>query len=256
MFKPTKKILLPAILLLATTISLLAQIPQKPVPARFVNDYASLFSDSQVRELEKQMQEFSDTSSNQITIVTTEDLGGLTPAEYATQIGDNWGVGSSQFNNGIVVLVKPKLPDSNGEIFIAVGYGLEGAIPDAYCQRITHKIMLPYFKENDYYTGVKEGCNVIAQLALGEYQGFDNNDEGGSGFWFFAIIIVLILLLGLLASKHKGGSNKNNSGGSGTYIPPVHTYNNDSFGRSSGGSFRGGSFGGGKFGGGGGGSSW
>ena len=58
-------------------------------------------------------------------------LYGFDKADLAFRIGEEWGVGSDRFDNGIVMLIKPKTATSAGELFIATGYGLEGAIPDA-----------------------------------------------------------------------------------------------------------------------------
>ena len=108
-------------------------IPSRPVPQRLVNDYAKIFTPAQRESLERTLVSFDDTTSNQITVVTVTDLEGYSASEYATRIGLDWQVGSAEFDNGVVLLVKPKIGNSYGEVFIAVGYGLEGAIPDA-CQ--------------------------------------------------------------------------------------------------------------------------
>ena len=99
-------------------------IPSRPSPARLVNDLAGLFTDQQETELERMLVAFDDSTSNQIAVVTVNDLEGYEASEYATRIGIDWGVGSEKFDNGIVILVKPKT-SSAGQVFIAVGYGLE-----------------------------------------------------------------------------------------------------------------------------------
>jgi uncharacterized membrane protein YgcG len=142
-------------------------IPQRPEPARLVNDLAGLFSSSQTEHLERMLVAFDDSTSNQIAVVTVADLEGYDAAEYATRIGLDWGVGSEKFDNGVVILVKPKTT-SSGQVFIAVGYGLEGAIPDAYAKRIINNEMIPHFMQNDYFGGVYEACEIIMKLASGE----------------------------------------------------------------------------------------
>ena len=115
-------------------------VPSRPSPARLVNDLAGLFTDVQEAEMERMLVAFDDSTSNQITVVTVKDLEGYEASEYATRIGLDWGVGSEKFDNGVVILVKPKT-SSSGEVFIAVGYGLEGAVPDAYAKRIIENVM-------------------------------------------------------------------------------------------------------------------
>ncbi len=114
-------------LLLAIVSSVAVAIPPRPQPQRLVNDLAGMFSPAQVEELEHRLVAFDDTTSNQITVVTVSDLEGYEPAEYAVKIGTSWGVGSKDFNNGVVILVKPKTEDSGGKVSIQIGYGLEGA---------------------------------------------------------------------------------------------------------------------------------
>ena len=136
-------------------------VPSRPEPQRLVNDYAGIFQPHQTDELERMLVAFDDSTSNQIAVVTVLDLEGYSAAEYATQIGLEWQVGSARFDNGIVVLVKPKTADSSGQVFIAVGYGLEGAIPDAYVKRIINNEMIPHFMSEDYYGGVASACRTL-----------------------------------------------------------------------------------------------
>ena len=143
-------------------------IPLRPNPQRLVNDYARVFTREQAASLERMLVAFDDSTSNQIAVVTVTDLEGYAPAEYATRIGLEWQVGSEKFDNGIVLLVKPKVAGSAGQVFIAVGYGLEGAIPDAYAKRIIDNELIPHFMHGDYFGGVESACEVLMKLASGE----------------------------------------------------------------------------------------
>lgn len=249
---------------LAAVLSLSA-IPGRPVPPRLVNDYADIFTDEQERRLEATLVAFDDTTSNQITVVTVNDLEGYDPAEFATRIGLDWQVGTSDFNNGVVVLVKPKTAFSNGQAFIAVGYGLEGAIPDAYAKRIIENEMIPHFKVNDYFLGTEAACATLMKLASGEISVSDEMEEDDLGIVLAMAMLMLIGFIVIIAvfSSKNGGNN----GGGGHYqndaadlIGTILTYGSlldNSRGRSGGGfsgGFGGGSFGGGGFGGFGGGS--
>lgn len=240
-----------------------AAIPQRPEPARLVNDLAGLFSSEQTEHLEDMLVAFDDSTSNQIAVVTVNDLEGYDAAEYATRIGLDWGVGSSEFDNGIVILVKPKTTTS-GQVFIAVGYGLEGAIPDAYAKRIVNNEMIPHFMQNDYFGGVYEACELLMKLASGEISELREYEEDDTGAYIVLIFFVLMLIFFIIASKSdKGG--KGGNGGRRIYTGPIITIGNDfgpwgsprsggSFGGGFGGGF--GGFGGGSFGGGGAGGSW
>lgn len=239
-------------------------IPKRPEPARLVNDLAGLFSPEQTRDLEEMLVAFDDSTTNQIAVVTVTDLEGYDAAEYATRIGLDWGVGSEKFDNGIVILVKPKTT-SSGQIFIAVGYGLEGSIPDAYAKRIINNEMIPHFMNNDYYSGIDAACVTLMKLASGEISEPREHDEDEELLMiaFTMLMIGLIVLVVVISMKNGGGNGGN--GGRNVYGGPVITIGNDFGGWGSsgnhggfGGGFSGGfgGFGGGSFGGGGAGGSW
>ena len=190
----------------------------------------------------------------------------MSASEYAIRTGLEWGVGSEKFDNGIVILVKPKT-STPGEVFIAVGYGLEGAIPDAYAKRIVTNLMIPHFKENDYFGGVSEACGMLMKLASGEIsEATDGLDEEDDIIMIMAFLVVLTIILLILAIAMKNGNNGRGSGGSRyddvfTTGPIIIRGGNSFGGSSSGGGFGGGfggfgGFGGGSFGGGGAGGSW
>ena len=240
---------------LAFTLSAFA-IPSRPSPARLVNDLAGTFTTRQAEELERVLVAFDDSTSNQIAVVTLKDLEGYEPAEYATRIGLDWGVGSEKFDNGIVILVKPK-DRTAGKVFIAVGYGLEGAVPDAYAKRIINEVMIPHFRNDDYYGGVAEACKVLMRLAGGEISELreDEFDADDAGAIAGAVVTLIILIFVFVLITQNGGDNTGSGshrGGRTIYTGPVIT-SGRIYG---GGSSFGGGFGGGSFGGGGAGGSW
>lgn len=246
------------IVMMLTSVLTSSAIPARPNPPRLVNDFAGIFSANQRNELENILVAFDDSTSNQITVVTVEDLEGYEPSQYATQIGLEWQVGSSEFNNGIVVLVKPKNAFSSGKVFIATGYGLEGAIPDVYAKRIIDNIMIPHFKTGDYYTGVMNACDVLMQLASGEISEIRNKQEDAP--WLaFIVFFIVILGVALIVFAHSDDNDRSsgNRGHRTIYTGPIITSGRSYRGGSFGGGLGGfGGFGGGSFGGGGAGGSW
>ena len=239
-------------------------IPSRPEPPRLVNDLAGLFTEIQAASLERVLVAFDDSTSNQIAVVTVEDLEGYEASEYATRIGLDWGVGSERFDNGIVILIKPKNTTS-GQVFIAVGYGLEGAVPDAYAKRIINSEMIPHFMETDYFGGVSDACEILMKLASGEISEIREDEDDHEALIALAIFlfIIMILILVIASQEGKGGNGKGGNGGRRIYTGPIitsgHNYGGWSSSRGSfGGGFGGGfgGFGGGSFGGGGAGGSW
>lgn len=260
-----------AFLFLLVSLQVAAQIPERPVPPMLVNDLAGLFTSSEKYTLERRVVSFADSTSNQIAIVIVPQLYGYDKAELAYSIGEEWGVGQSEFDNGIVILVKPKTASSGGEVFIATGYGLEGVVTDAFARRVIEGAMIPHFRNNDYYGGVSAALDVLMPVISGEISSneFAGDDNGAAYvFMFFFALFVIILVL---SSK---GNNRNMGGGNhrggrnftatdafilGSILGNMSGTRGHSRGSFGGGSFGGGGFGGfggGSFGGGGAGGSW
>ena len=253
-------------LLLFLPISLGAQtlIP-RPDPPRLVNDFAGVLSSSELQALESKLVAFNDSTSNQIAVVIVSDLQGYDKSEFAYKVAKDWGVGQSDFNNGLLVLVKTKTDESLGQIFIATGYGLEGVIPDLACADIIDREIIPHLRENDYYGGLNAGTDVLMSLASGEYN-YDTYAGGGSSGSFPAVIFIIIIIAVIIMAS-AGNSNNKHIKKSGTSNLPLWLLlsmmgggksHGGSWGGFSGGSSGGGfgGFGGGSFGGGGAGGSW
>ena len=252
-------------ILFISSISFSYAFPTKPQPERLVNDLAKLFSNSERNELERILVNFANNTSNQITVVTVNDLEGYDVAAFATKIGLDWHVGSAKFDNGIVLLVKPKTFSSKGEVNISVGYGLEGAIPDIYAKNIIALYLVPHFKNNDYYLGVKSASEALMKLASGEISEVTTKKESKANPLLRLIIallpIVIILLLSFIGRNNgnNGGGGRRNNSTADSLMDAILIGSLLNSGRRSGGSFGGGfgggsSFGGGGFGGFGGGS--
>ena len=237
-------------------------IPERPNPPRLVNNLSSsdFLSSDEVARLEQKLQAFANETSNQIVIVIVDDLGGDEPWSYATELGQKWGVGQGKFDNGIVILIKPTGDEGQRNLHIAVGYGLEGAIPDLATKQIRENEMYPYFKRAEYYTALDKATTVLMAMAKGEYSsgayGKKNKNKLPAGL--IIPLIIFILLVIFKASKRGGGNGGLTMGAAGFIL-------GNAFGghRGGGGGFGGGGssggfggFGGGGFGGGGSGGNW
>lgn len=243
------------------------EIPERPVPPRLVNDFAGLLSTGEVNALEKKLVAFNDSTSTQLTVVIVKDLSGYDKSDYAQRIGEKWGVGQKGLDNGIVILLKPKTPESRGEVFIAPGYGLEGAIPDLVCADIIDREMLPAFRQGDYYRGLDRAVDVLMALASGEYSSDDYRKKSGGNPETIPGIILIIVVVTLYFIINSGRSNHNSISRRGSDLPfwlLLSMMNSGLSHRGSWGGFSGGDrggggfggFGGGSFGGGGAGGSW
>lgn len=249
---PTRPILafLSIILFAFNSIAVDSVIPERPDPPRLVNDFSGLLSKGQASKLENKLRAFNDTTSNQIAIVIVNSLNNYDPASFAYKIGETWQVGQGKFNNGIVILIKPKTGASGrGQAYIAVGYGLEPAIPDALAKRIVENEMIPNFKEDNYYKGLDQATDVLMKLASGEIseEGYNKSKETSGLLAFLPFIIIALVFILIRASGRRSHSIGKNV--------PFWTalWLGSSLGGRSGGHWGGFSGGGGGFGGGGGG---
>jgi uncharacterized protein len=196
---------------------------------------------------------FNDSTSNQITVVTIRDLQGYTAQQFAYEIGEQWGVGSKKYNNGIVIVLKPRNENGGGEVNISTGYGLEGAIPDAVCKRIIDEEMLPLYADGKYYDGTLKGVKVLMRIASGEISAADYDKTD----WVTLVVLMLVFIGCVVVVLRKrppsGGAAKSTKSTKGIFwggMGGFGTGGSSSWGGSNrGGGF--GGFGGGSFGGGG-----
>lgn len=253
-----KKFLVFSFLFLFLQGSLFAQdIPAKPNPPRLVNDFANQLNATELAQLESKLVTYNDSTSSQIVVVIVPTTGEYPIADYAFKLGRTWGVGQKDKDNGIVILWAA----TDRKVYIATGYGLEGAIPDAIAKRIISTVILPDFKTGMYFRGLDRGVDAIFKYATGEYKAdpLDTTDDEISPFMVF-IIVLLVILVFVWMSRNNRGGNGNNRGnrGGGLGGPIFWPYMTHSSGGSSSGNWGGGGggggfggFGGGSFGGGG-----
>jgi len=240
------------------------QLPVPGTPGSWVNDYANLFSASEVSQLDQKLNEFEFRSSTQIFVVTIDDNNGYPANMLAPLIGEAWGVGQQGKDNGIIILVDMQ----DRDMHIATGYGNEEYVTDLLAGRIVDHEIIPNFKNGEYFTGIDAATDVLISLLDGKFTADEyrkqTSSRGASAFGSVIFMIVLFsiifggrrrsagmgrsnlplwIALGMLSGNRHSGSWGNFSSGSG------------GFGGGGGfGGFSGG--GGGSFGGGGAGGSW
>lgn len=246
-------VILSALLLLGASTLFAQWTP--PRSSRLVNDYSSLLSSEQQASLEQRLVAFADSTSNQITIVITPTLHGDEIMAVAQRIGESWGVGQDKLSNGLVILIKSHSPDEDyGDVAISTGYGLEGALPDAFCKRIIDDKMIAPLSNGNYYQALIDALDVIEPVIAGEYSYSQyKKDETISGLIGLLVSIVVVVLLLLLVArynkKHPNNNSSNGMGGTPTGGMTFGSWPTSSGRFGSTGGF--GGFGGGHFGGGG-----
>src|SRR5690625_3137418 len=94
-------------IILISTFALQAQrdIPPKPSMQSSVYDEANLLNASQQAQLERKLINYADTTSTQIVVATISSLEGEEIGTYAAEWAHQWGIGQSQEDNGIFILM-------------------------------------------------------------------------------------------------------------------------------------------------------
>ena len=220
-----------------------------PSPSQYFNDYAKVASAATASQLNQALEEFERQSSDQIVVAVFPKMQSDSSIEdYTIRLFRSWAVGQKAKNNGAALFVFVQ----DHKMFLQVGYGLEGVLPDVLCKRIIDEQISPRFKSGDFDGGLAAGVQSIIAAAKGEYKGTGATvaDSKGSHGWISSLIsiglIVLIIIFALF------------SRGSGMFLPWLLLASSGSSrgwggGGSSGGGFSGG---GGSGGGGGAGGSW
>ncbi len=239
------------------------KVPSRPSPPQLVNNLSKQFpnfiSANEEAALEQKLAQFANETSNQIVVLIVDDLAGMDINAFAVEVGQSWGVGQGKFDNGVVLVIKPTGGKGQRDAYIAVGYGLEGVIPDITAKHIVEEDVTPNFEKEQYYQGIDAATTTLMKLAKGEINSAEYNKQHSAKssryLWILGAVILLIFFI-----SRKGGGGK---GGFGRGAATGFLIGSSGFGRSSfgGGGFGGGGggfggFGGGGFGGGGGGGKW
>src|SRR5690554_3377958 len=233
-------------------------IPPKPAKQTSVYDYINLLTPSQKNALENKLIRYADSTSTQIVCIIIGSTKGEDIAMLGAKWGQSWGIGQKGEDNGILIT----LAKDDRRADINTGYGIEYRITDRMAHQILNRIMIPEFKNENYYAGLDKGSDAIFSALKGEFkEGRDFNKKDEAPIPFFIIFIFIIILISLIIKGGKGGKGGGNKGSGLLDILIL-----SSLGRSGGfgvgvGSFGGGGgfgggFGGGGFGGGGASGGW
>ncbi|MBO0694612.1 MAG: TPM domain-containing protein [Verrucomicrobia bacterium] len=244
-------------ILLATSAQAAEVIP--PKPDRYFNDYAGVVSKEAAQRFNEQLAQFERETSDQVVVAIFPKMQSDSDiADYTQRVAQAWGVGQKERRNGVVLFVFVQ----DRKMFIQVGYGLEGALPDITAFDITENKIKPRFRNGDYEGGIAAGIDSIFKAIRGEYKGSGktvaekHRGGGASSIWSFLIFLVVLVIISRLVRRLGGWGYSSRSGG-----PVFFPMGGGGGGWSSGGGSGGGGFsgfggGGGSFGGGGAGSSW
>lgn len=230
---------------------LLEKLIREKTPG-YVYDFAGVLSPSSKDEIESLLRGLEEKTTAQVKVVTLASLEGGAIEDFAARLFEGWRFGQKDKDNGVLFLVATR----DRKMRIEVGYGLEGAIPDAAAGRLLDDYVVPRFRAGDMAGGLREGAAAIARAVAAEYgvavapvappprappsSGPESDGSVGASL----LTILFLIMFAIFAVRYpflatvlltRGGGGRGGFGG----------------GFGGGGGFRGGGFGGGMSGGGG-----
>jgi len=129
-----------------------------PKPIGIINDFGQIFTESQRTELSKILYDYDIETTRQIVVVTIDSIKPYDNIQrYATDLGQTWGVGNAEKDNGLVIVVC----NPCRQIGIATGTGTELILKDEICKEVIDNTIIPEFKNGEFYIGIKKG---VAEL--------------------------------------------------------------------------------------------
>ncbi|HVV71655.1 MAG TPA: TPM domain-containing protein, partial [Verrucomicrobiae bacterium] len=139
-----------------------------PAPKQYFNDYAHVVRPAEAARLNTTLENFERQTSDQILVVIYPKMQSDSSIEdYTVRLAQSWKVGQQGKDNGAVLFVFVQ----DRKLYLQVGYGLEGALPDALAKRIIENEIKPRFRSGDYDRGLDAGVTAILAAVKGEYKG-------------------------------------------------------------------------------------
>ncbi len=190
------KILCAFAFILVTSISFAQENQQLPNLKARVTDLTATLSSSEISSLESSLAQFEKEKGSQIVVLIIASTEPEAIEQYGIRLAEQWKIGRSNVDDGVILIVAK----NDRELRIEVGYGLEGAIPDIYAKRIIENIIVPNFRQGNFYEGIKEGCDAIISLikkeelpAVTSDYSSSSTSEAENNFYTFGFIILIII---------------------------------------------------------------
>jgi uncharacterized protein len=167
-------------------------------PKQYFNDYAKVVSAETARQLNGQLEAFERTNSSQIVVAIFPKLPqGAVMEDFTVRTFQHWKVGQAGKDNGALFFVFVQ----DRKMRLEVGYGLEGAIPDATANRILAEQVRPRLQRNDWDGAMRSAVDAILQAARGEYRGTGRTVAERSlrrlpnivSLFFFAVFLIAFI---------------------------------------------------------------
>jgi uncharacterized protein len=180
------------------------EVAVPPLKAR-VTDLTGTLGADQLGTLEDRLRGFERRKGSQVAVLIVPTTQPDTIEQYSIRVADAWKVGRAKIDDGVILVIAK----NDRKLRIEVGYGLEGAIPDAVAKRVVSDVIAPHFRAGDFYGGIAAGTDALMKLIEGEplpvpkAQG--GSQSGGEGYGnLFMILLVAFFFLGSVLPRILG----------------------------------------------------
>ena len=189
----TRRLAALCLLLLASAVALAQQLPAIPQLTSYATDQTGTLDAAGVAALDANLRAFETRTGSQLVVLLVPTTGELPIEDYALKVAEKNQIGRKKLSDGVLLLVAK----DDRRARIEVGYGLEGAIPDATASRVIQEDLVPKFRQGDFAGGVTDATGVLEKLIEGEQlpapvaRHKPGPDSGGD--WLFALIAAFIV---------------------------------------------------------------
>jgi uncharacterized protein len=192
-----------ALLLMLLANAVWAQVVV-PELTRRVTDLTATLSAEQITTLESKLAAFETRKGSQIAILIVPTTEPEDIAQFGIRVADKWKIGRKKVDDGVMLIVAK----NDRKLRVEVGYGLEGAIPDAIAKRVISETISPLFKAGDFYGGVDAGVTQLMSLIEGESlpppQATQSNQGQGGNMGAFLPLLIGGIVAGFVLSMFLG----------------------------------------------------
>lgn len=190
-----------------------------PDLSRRVTDLTATLSADQIAALENRLATFEAQKGSQIAVLIIPTTQPEDIAQFGIRVAEQWKVGREKIDDGVILIIAK----DDRSLRLEVGYGLEGAIPDAIAKRVIAETITPYFKTGDFYAGIEAGVQQLMRLIEGEplpppASGGGEGDDAIFGFLVIGGVVVGWLLSILMSRPAAGGLAALGSGVAGAFL--------------------------------------
>jgi len=158
------RIALAALLVLLLSAGYAVAQIELPELTRPVTDLTGTLSKEEIASLETAILSLQKEKGSQIAVLIIASTAPEVIEQFGIRLAESWKIGRAKVDDGVILIVAK----DDRAMRIEVGYGLEGAIPDAIAKRIIEERIIPQFRAGNFFSGIEEGVNALAAIIRGE----------------------------------------------------------------------------------------